>query len=92
MIDATNANGPSTQPSEVRLPERCGLCRFWARSGYGLMYPESESGIAGKGNSDCRRHAPVAYEQPNWGIQMFPNTSAGDWCGDFERFIPDPKP
>jgi hypothetical protein len=68
-------------------PERCGQCRFWERSAYDIQY-NGEGGLAGKGDSHCRRHAPAAYERPNYGTYLWPVTRSGDWCGDFERHTP----
>lgn len=56
------------------MTAHCEDCRFWTRYNH---------------SGTCQRHAPIIKEpqsHPERGI--WPWTSAGDWCGDFEPIKP----
>ncbi len=66
--------------------DMCCRCRYWDGSKEGRKWPHSVD--------DCRRHAPILeliittadakFHRP----PAFPQTTAIDWCGDFEPLTP----
>lgn len=56
--------------------EACGSCRYWKKSENQAM-------------GECHRHAPQAIafnvEQKLQFQSRFPDTTAEDWCGDYQR-------
>lgn len=57
--------------------EACGGCRFWDRD-------DDEGGAVGW----CRRHAPRPHAGTH--LRPWPDTVAGDWCGEFLPLAPPP--
>nr|WP_185961511.1 DNA-directed RNA polymerase subunit alpha C-terminal domain-containing protein [Telmatospirillum sp. J64-1] len=64
----------TTLTDDAAGEEFCASCRFWVAEGSGQ---KATHGL-------CRRHSPV-IGRLGGRVWSWPETSAGDWCGDFDR-------
>ena len=71
------------------IEERCGTCRYWGLSSYydAVAAESGDSGPHCDGSAgSCRRHSPIAVKQERYpgATALWPVTSRGDWCGDYQ--------